>query len=301
VSAAQPEVAQALDTRAAIRCPSEEWREEKQRRAANLKYAGKLKLTLSLVAVIAIAGSAVRTFADDDWDAVPSSPSADTRAAAPAPSAANPPVRAMRHHAKGNAPAAASEGSNVILACGEKAVAPSAKIQSIVSQINGAWGSNVQVYQSVAVEGPHSIGGGCIFYNPAGLAMLLGMRLNLNDPNVLTPMLYAIFAHEVGHELHLDFDASRASVSDQIKELEADRFAGYTMKKLDVPATGLSPYWSMTGDEFGAGVSHGSSAQRVAAFKEGWHEAEWNRAENAQSVTAALEQSIAPEDSTAAP
>lgn len=104
----------------------------------------------------------------------------------------------MRHHSKGNAPAAASDGSNVILACGEKAVAPSAKIQSIVAQINGAWGSNVQVYQSVAIEGPHSIGGGCILYNPAGLAMLLGMRLNLNDPNVLTPMLYAIFAHEVG-------------------------------------------------------------------------------------------------------
>lgn len=241
----------------------------------------------------------MRTFADD-WEAVPSNSSADTRALAPAPSE-NSPARATRHRSKGNAPAAASDESNVILACGEKAVAPSPKIQSIVAQINGAWGSNVQVYQSVAIEGPHSIGGGCILYNPAGLAMLLGMRLNLNDPNVLTPMLYAIFAHEVGHELHLDFDASRAAVPDQIKELEADRFAGYTMKKLDVPATGLSPYWSMTDDEFGAGVSHGSSAQRVAAFKEGWHEAEWNRAENSQSVTAATEESIAPEDSTAAP
>jgi hypothetical protein len=265
-----------------------------------LKYTEKLKVTLLLVAAVAIAGSAVRTFADDDWDTVPSSSSADTTTSAPAPSA-NPPARAMRRHSKARAPTTAGDGANVILACGEKAVAPSPKIQSIVSQINGAWGSNVQVYQSVAVEGPHSIGGGCIFYNPAGLAMLLGMRLNLNDPNVVTPMLYAIFAHEVGHELHLDFDASRATVPDQIKELEADRFAGYTMKKLDVPATGLSPYWSMTGDEFGAGVSHGSSAQRVAAFKEGWHEAEWNRAENSQSVTAATEESIAPEDSTAAP
>jgi len=255
---------------------------------------------LSLLALIAIAGSAVCTSADDDWETVPSSSSSDTTASAPAPSA-NPPARAPRHHSKTSAPAVASDGSNVILACGEKAVPASPKIQSIVGQINGAWGSNVRVYQSVAIEGPHSIGGGCVFYNPTGLAMLLGMRLNLNDPNVLTPMLYAIFAHEVGHELHLDFDASRAGVPDQIKELEADRFAGYTMKKLDVPATGLSPYWSMTGDEFGAGVSHGSSAQRVAAFKEGWHEAEWNRAENSQSVTAATEESIAPEDSTAAP
>ena len=265
-----------------------------------MKYAARLKLKLSLMAVVVIATAIPRAFADDDWDAVPNSSSADSTASAPA-AAANSPARPMRHHSKGNAPVAASDGSNVVLACGEKAVPPSAKIQSIVSQINGAWGSNVQVYQSVAIEGPHAMGGGCIFYNPAGLAMLLGLRLNLNDPNVLTPMLYAIFAHEVGHELHLDFDASRAGVPDQIKELEADRFSGYTMKKLDIPATGLSPYWSMTGDEFGAGVSHGSSAQRVAAFKEGWHEAEWNRAENSQSVTAATEQSIAPEDSTAAP
>jgi hypothetical protein len=110
-----------------------------------------------------------------------------------------------------------------------------------------------------------------------------------------------IFAHEVGHEYHRDFDSSRAAVPNQIKELEADRFAGYTLKKLDVSATGLTPYWSMTGDEFGIGASHGSSAQRVGAFKEGWHEAEWSRAENSTSVTAATQQSIAPEDSTAAP
>ena len=57
----------------------------------------------------------------------------------------------------------------------------------------------------------------------------------------------------------------------------------------------------MTGDEFGAGAKHGISEQRVAAFKEGWNEAEWNRAENAKSVTAATQESIAPEDSTAAP
>jgi hypothetical protein len=188
-----------------------------------------------------------------------------------------------------------------MLACGEKARPPSPKIQQIVSQIDGTWGANVQVYQSVATEGPHANPGGCIFYNQNALAMLLGMRLNLNDPALFTPMLYAIFAHEVGHELHLDFDPSRAAVSNQIKELEADRFAGYTMKKLDVPAIGLAPYWSMTGDEFGSGASHGTSGQRVAAFKEGWHEAEWNRAENSMSVTDATQESIAPEDSAAAP
>ena len=143
--------------------------------------------------------------------------------------------------------------------------------------------------------------GGCIFYNPAALATLLGMRLDLTDPEVMTPMLYAIFAHEVGHEVHRDFSSSRITIPSEVRELEADRFSGYTMQKLGVPATGLSPYWSMTGDEFGAGSKHGSSEQRVAAFKEGWHEAEWNRAENSTAATAATQESVAPEDSTAAP
>ncbi len=188
-----------------------------------------------------------------------------------------------------------------MIECGEKALPPSAKIRSIVAQINDAWGSSVQVYESVASEGPHAMPGGCIFYNPGALATLLGLRLNLTDPDVMTPMLYAIFAHEVGHEVHGDFRSARTAVPGEIKELEADRFSGYTMQKLGVPATGLSPYWSMTGDEFGSGPKHGSSAQRVGAFKEGWHEAEWNRAENSASVTAATQESIAPEDSTAAP
>lgn len=256
------------------------------------------KATIAILAIAAmVALNSAASRAEDDWEAVPSS-SASSAATAPA-AIANPPARVPRRRSAGSAPAGKSAG--VMLACGEQAVAPSAKIQGIVSQINGAWGSNVRVYRSVAALGPHAIPGGCIFYNPEALAMLLGLRLNLTDPNVLTPMLYAIFAHEVGHEVHLDFDPSRAAVPNEIKELEADRFAGYTMEKLNVPATGLAPYWSMTGDEFGVGASHGSSAQRVAAFKQGWHEAEWNRAENSASVTAATEQSIAPEESSAAP
>lgn len=266
----------------------------------------KLKVTVMIVATFALVATSViplmaaRARADDDWETVPSSSSA--RVEVPEPdSAAKRPARSTHRGAKRLASPAATDGANEMLACGERAVPASDKIRGIVSQINGTWGSNVQVYQSVAAEGPHAIGGGCIFYNPAALAVLLGLRLNLNDPTILTPMLYAILAHEVGHELHLDFDPSRAAVTNQIKELEADRFAGYTMKKLDVPATGLSPYWSMTGDEFGLGASHGSSEQRVAAFKEGWHEAEWNRTETSMSVTAATQESIAPEDSSAAP
>jgi len=256
-----------------------------------------LAMFVTLTAIAMIATTPSRAFADDDWDTVPDSSSAAGTAAPASAPAVNRPARSHRRAVT----SARADAPNVINACGERAVPPSPKIQGIVTEINGAWGSNVRVYQSIAPEGPHATDGGCIFYNPAALAMLLGLRLNLNDPNVLTPMLYAIFAHEVGHEVHRDFAPSRAAVTNQIKELEADRFAGYTMKKLDVPATGLAPYWSMTGDEFGIGASHGSSEQRVAAFKEGWHEAEWNRAESSMSVTAATQESIAPEDSSAAP
>jgi hypothetical protein len=252
-------------------------------------------VALALSAIGIMSPIALSADNDDDWSAVPSSSSAGA-AAVPAPTG-NSPAHSPHRPAMSPLPDAANE----ILACGEKAKTASTKIRGIVAEINGVWGSNVRVYQSIAVEGPHAIAGGCIFYNPTGLATLLGSRLSLNDPAVFTPMLYAIFAHEVGHEYHRDFDPSRAAEPNQIKELEADRFAGYTMKKLDVPATGLSPYWSMTGDEFSTATGHGSSEQRVAAFKEGWHEAEWNRAENSESVTAATQESTAPDDSTAAP
>src|SRR5579863_2546606 len=213
----------------------------------------KLKVMLTIVAALAIAAiqlTAAPALADDDWDVVPSNSSAEPAAPAPADNPVAPPAHRSHRHSAQSAALPAANAAGVTLACGERAIAPSPKIQGIVSEINGAWGSNVQIYQSVAPEGPHADGGGCIFYNEATLAKLLGMRLNLTDPNVMTPMLYAIFAHEVGHELHGDFNQSRAAVPNQTKELEADRFAGYTMEKLNVPATGLTPYWGMTGDEF---------------------------------------------------
>jgi hypothetical protein len=265
--------------------------------ARMISYILKIKVALAFAVAISITVSA-HAFADDDWEAVPGDAPAESSAPPPAQeSPANPPAVASRHHGSHAAPGA----GGVMIVCGEKAVAPSEKIQSIVSQINGAWGSDVRVYQSIAPEGPHAMPGGCIFYNPAALATLLGMRLDLTDPEVMTPMLYAIFAHEVGHEVHRDFSSSRITIPSEVRELEADRFSGYTMQKLGVPATGLSPYWSMTGDEFGAGPKHGSSEQRVAAFREGWHEAEWNRAESSTAATAATQESVAPEDSTAAP
>ena len=150
--------------------------------------------------------------AADEWEALPSSSSGSATLAQPA-SALHRPARSRTLPRPATRPASpATGGAGEIVACGERAVPASEKIQGIVSQINSTWNSNVQVYQSVAAEGPHAIAGGCIFYNPAALAVLLGLRLNLNDPNVLTPMLYAIFAHEVGHEVHRDFDQSRAGV-----------------------------------------------------------------------------------------
>ncbi|HJU28832.1 MAG TPA: hypothetical protein VJ718_06660, partial [Candidatus Binataceae bacterium] len=128
-------------------------------------------------------------------------------------------------------------------------------------------------------------------------------RLDVNDPGVVNPLLWAIFAHEVGHEVHDDFGASRAATPVETRELEADRFAGFSLEKLNIRATNLTPYWIMTGDEFGAsaGDRHGSSAQRVAAFKEGWHLAEWNQSETSASVSAALDDPVAPDNPDAAP
>lgn len=176
-------------------------------------------------------------------------------------------------------------------------------MQSIVGRIDQLWGGDIQVYETLAPEPPHAGPGGCVFYNTAALAALMAIRLDVNDPNVVTPLLWAIMAHEVGHEMHQDFDSSRASVASATKELEADRFAGYTLQKLGIPATNLTPFWTMTGDDFGStvGYKHGSSAQRVAAFKQGWHLAEWNRPETSVSVQDALDEPVAPDNPDSAP
>jgi hypothetical protein len=155
---------------------------------------------------------------------------------------------------------------------------------------------------------PHVARGGCVFYNGPALAALMGNRLQVHDGQIAGPLLYAILAHEIGHELHHDLDPSRAGVPSRTKELEADRFAGYTMQRLEVPSSGLAPYWSMAGDEFGDGASHGTSGERVSAFQEGWNLAEWNRPESSAAAQALSgdsaapgSQSVAPDDASGAP
>ena len=250
---------------------------------------------MALALAVAISGARAEG-ADDDWEVVEHTtttrPDTSDRASAGTSTRGN---QAASAQVPNGAPA------GTFIACGEPARPAQEPYKSIVATLNQMWGTHAKVYESVTPMSPHASTGGCIFYNTEFQQMLTSRWMGITDDDQLRPMLYAINAHELGHIIHGDLDARRAGVPLETKELEADRFAGYTLKKLDVPATGLAPYWSMTGDEFGMGASHGTSVQRVAAFKEGWHEAEWNRAENSMSVTDATQESIAPEDSSAAP
>jgi hypothetical protein len=171
-------------------------------------------------------------------------------------------------------------------ACGEEVVPALPEIRSVVGQINKVWLSHVKVYESVAGSFPHARPGGCIYYNPAALGMLLNTWMNIQDKKAVPPMLYAIFAHEVGHEVHRDFDPDRMKLTSVERELEADRFAGYTMSYLRIQPDDITTYFGLTGDDFaGAHDSHGSSDQRTTSFDHGWKLAESGSSE--QSVVPA--------------
>ena len=263
-----------------------------------------MRRTVKLKAILAIALGLAATAGwravatGDEWEQVPAAADASQDSGTiPAPERSRRPPTASAPAA--SSPASGAAGSFV--ACGERATNPAPGVAAMVARIDALWNADVKVYVSVAPEPPHAMAGGCIFYSPATLAALIGERLDLRDPSEVKPMLYAIFAHEVGHEYHRDFSAARAATPNRIKELEADRFAGYTLEKLDVPASGLAPYWSLAGDEFGAGPRHGTSTERVDAFREGWRLAEWDRPENSKSVTAASDEPVAPEDASGAP
>jgi hypothetical protein len=260
-----------------------------------------LKRIVELSAMLALGGALLTTFspgacrADDDWEAV----STNTPAQSP-PAPAD-----QAETQSGEEDEAAPAAPKTFTVCGERATAPAPRVKAMVDRINDLWGSNYPVYQTVELEQPHASPGGCIFYNPKAMEAILTHRLIVNDQAIADPLVWAIFAHEMGHQVHRDTEKSREWVPSQIKELEADRFSGYTLEKLQIPSVDLTPFWNMTGDEFGGAVNgsnqHGLSSQRVAAFKQGWHLAEWNRAENSQSVADAEEESTAPDTSSAAP
>lgn len=182
-----------------------------------------------------------------------------------------------------------SPQASAFIACGEPARRASDRMRTIVSEIDDVWSAHVRVYQSIVLSPPHARPGGCVFYNPVYLNLLM-RHLLVQDSSVVESMVYAIMAHEVGPEMHDDFSAARAEISTQTKELQADRFAGYTLQHLNIGLDNITPYYSLAGDEFSAArpqatTSHGDSGRRTAALKNGWELGEWNQPEDARSLS----------------
>ena len=88
-----------------------------------------------------------------------------------------------------------------------------------------------------------------------------------------------------------------AQVSSVEKELEADRFSGYTLARLGISAANLTAYYSMGGDEFSGVHDHGFSNQRIAAFDLGWKRAEWHQAEDGSATAKSVANSATSDDS----
>ncbi len=178
------------------------------------------------------------------------------------------------------APAAKPGPGGVFRACGEKARAATEPYKSIVANLDAMYGVSYPVYESVASISPHASTGGCIFYNPTFLASLLGNWMDIQKGQDRSPMLYAIFAHELGHQIHGDVNGENPGLSRKQRELAADQFAGYTVERMGFRRMfpeEITKYYQLTGDDFiGTGPSgdHGTGAERTTAFLDGWHRAE---------------------------
>lgn len=225
---------------------------------------GVAAVLLCLFFAIGIAG------AYDDWEQVgPGTSSQDDSGATSAPTQ----------------PAPVPSGST-FYACGERARPPDDQMKFFVDTIDQLWGAQVRVYESVAPSPPHARPGGCVFYNPEFMrALFRGLMIPTNNTGLTVSILEAIMAHEIGHEMHDDFGPERAGVAGETKELEADRFAGYTLERLDIPLDSITPYYGLAGDEFTGSESdpqarHGASSQRIAALKHGWDLARWRLPED---------------------
>src|ERR1700731_3698 len=173
-----------------------------------------------------------------------------------------------------------ADGARMI--CGEMARPAVEAYKPIVADINREWGTNAPVYESVRADSPHVSRAGCIFYNPVFMEVFLRGETDEHGEPDKTSMIYAIMAHELGHIEHHDYD--RTDVSSVDKELEADRFSGYTLSRLGIARDNITPYYSMGGDEFSGVHDHGFSQQRIAAFNKGWQLAEWKRHESGASA-----------------
>ncbi|MFZ0677252.1 ImmA/IrrE family metallo-endopeptidase, partial [Candidatus Binatus sp.] len=193
----------------------------------------------------------------------------------------------IERHTTSQAPAAAvaatsapavTAADGTINACGETARVASEPYTTIVAQLNDMWGTNFKVYESLTSGSPHARDGGCIFYNQKFLDNLFQQWMKIDDPDTVKPMLYAIFAHEIGHLAHSDFDPANENVPIKNKELAADQFAGYSLERMGIrrlDSVEVTRYYQLTGDDFvGHASGHGNGEERTTAFEDGWHRAE---------------------------
>ena len=227
--------------------------------------APRARIAIALAAAAILAATVLlgadRVSADDDWHVVErhstTEPPADT--------------------GTGEVPGANAAGG-ALVACGEAARPAGEPYKSIVAQLNGMWETNFPVYESLKPMSPHASSRGCIFYNRPYLDALLQQWMRIDDPAAVEPMLYAIFAHELGHLAHGDFDPAERNVPLENKELAADQFAGYSLQRMGIrrlDPVEVTRYYQLTGDDFGGIASgHGNGAERTAAFQNGWHRAE---------------------------
>lgn len=227
-----------------------------------------------LAFIVMLAPAAVRAEGpNDDWEVI------EDHKSEPAP-AAQPQAPDSTSAPQAQAPSAQPEqdAAKKGVACGEKVRPASETYASIVATLDQMWGSDAQIYESVSPSGPHSRGGGnqsgCIFYNSQQLDTFTSNWMGIKDPDHLEEMLYAINAHELGHIVHGDMTPARAEVPLETKELQADRFAGYTLSRLHMKrfdAAETEQYYRAVGDDFvGARGSHGTAKQRTQAFQDGW-------------------------------
>jgi hypothetical protein len=200
--------------------------------------------------------------AQDDWQVI----QRHTTSQAPAQAGAGETSRAV------------ASGDGTINACGETARPAGEPYSSIVTQLNDMWGTNFHVYESLNAGSPHARNGGCVFYNQKFLDSLFQQWMRIDDPDAVKPMLYAIFAHEIGHLAHSDFDPNNQNTPVKNKELAADHFAGYSLERMGIrrlDPVEVTRYYQLTGDDFvGHASGHGNGEERTTAFEDGWHRAE---------------------------
>lgn len=188
----------------------------------------------------------------------------------------------------------AAQAGGELVACGEAARPAGEPFKSIVAQLNEMNGTSFPVYESVAKISPHASTGDCIFYNQEWLDSIMKRWMRIDDPSAETPMLYAIFAHELGHLVHGDVDPANKGQPTKPKELAADQFAGFTVERLGIRRLDpdeLTFYYKVVGDDFvGARDSHGTGDERTTAFVDGWHRAEVGLPETSGRPAGGLDQ-----------